>query len=87
MRLFPIATIRIDGGVRLTHTFAAGADLDIGSYVAFEWQLPFGSRAGQLSVFAERQLSTITLGGLRFAWNLGETSRDFARRTGWIRIR
>jgi hypothetical protein len=87
LRLFPIANVRIDGGVRLTHTFAAGTDLDVGPYGAFEWQLPFATRTWQLSLFAEKQLSTITLAGVRFAWNVGETLRDVARRTGWTRLR
>lgn len=87
LRLFPVATVRIDGGVRLTQTFAAGADLGVGPCWAFEWQLPFGARAGQLSLFAEKQLSTIELGGVRFAWDMGETLRDVARRTGWMRLR
>jgi hypothetical protein len=87
MRLFPIATARIDGGVRLTHTLAVGTDLGVGPYLAFEWQLPFGARPWQLSLFAEKQLSTIELAGVRFAWDMGETSRDVARRTGWMRIR
>jgi hypothetical protein len=87
IRLFPIATVRIDGGVRLAHTFAAGADLGVGLYLAFEWQLPFRARAWQVSLFAEKQLSTIELAGIRVAWDMGETSRDIARRTGWMRIR
>jgi hypothetical protein len=87
LRLFPVATVRIEGGVRLTHTFAAGADLGVGPCWAFEWQLPFGARAGQLSLFAEKQLSTIELAGVRFAWDMGETLRDVARRTGWMRLR
>ncbi len=87
MRLFPIATVRIDGGARLRRTFAAGDHRGVGPYLAFEWQLPFGARAWQLSLFAEEQLSTIELAGIRFAWNMGETSRDVARRTGWMRIR
>jgi hypothetical protein len=86
LRLFPIATVRFDGGVRLTRTFAGGADLGAGPYLAFEWQLPFGA-ACHLSLFAEKQLSTIELAGVRLAWNTGETSRDFARRTAWMRIR
>jgi hypothetical protein len=49
--------------------------------------LPLGARAWQLSLLAEKQLSTIELAGVRFAWDLGETSRDVARRTGWMRIR
>jgi hypothetical protein len=36
---------------------------------------------------AEKQLSTIELAGVRFAWNVGETLRDVARRTGWTRLR
>ena len=43
--LFPIANIRIDSGIRLTHTFAAGTDLSIGPYLAFEWALPFAMRS------------------------------------------
>lgn len=87
LRLFPVANVRVDGGVRLTHTFAAGTDLGLGPYWAFEWQLPFGARTWQLSVFAEKQLSSIELAGVRFAWDLGQTLRDVARRTGWMRLR
>ena len=87
LRLFPIANIRIDSGVRLTHTFAAGTDLGVGPYLAFEWRLPFATRTWQLSLFAEEQLSTIELAGVRFAWGVGETLRDVARRTGWTRLR
>jgi hypothetical protein len=87
LRLFPIANLRIDSGVRLTHTFAAGTELGVGPYWAFEWQLPFATRAWQLSLFAEKQLSTIELAGVRFACDMGKTLRDVARRTGWTRLR
>ena len=81
------ANLRIDGGVRLTHTFAVGADLRVGPYLAFDWQEPFGARAWQLSPFAEKQLSTIELAGIRFAWNMGGTIRDVAHSSGWMRLR
>jgi hypothetical protein len=55
--------------------------------VAVEWQLPLPSPSWQLSVFAERQLSTNALVGLRVAWNMGATLRDVARRTGWMPVR
>jgi hypothetical protein len=87
LRMFPIATLRIDVGVRLARILAAGEDTRRSPYWGFEWQLPLGARAWQLSIFVERQLSTIGLAGLRIAWNMGGTLRDVARRTGWVRLR
>jgi hypothetical protein len=86
-RLFPFETLRLDGGVSWSRPFVSHATTDSSPYVAIEWQLPLGRRAWQLSIFAERQLSTTELAGLRFAWNMGGTLRDVARRSGWMRIR
>lgn len=87
LRMFPIPTLRIDGGVAVNRIL--GSDLGVGMapYWAFEWQLPLGGRALQLSVFVERQLTGTHLAGVRIAWNMGGTLRDVARRTGWSRIR
>lgn len=87
LRAFPFDRLRFDGGLGLTRVLAAGASASLGPYVAVEWQLPLPSQRWQLSVFAERQLSTNALVGLRVAWNMGATLRDVARRTGWVPVR
>ena len=87
LRMFPIATVRIDGGVALTRILGGQAGTTEAPYWSFEWQLPLGVRALQISIFAEQQLSSIKLAGVRVAWNMGGTLRDVARRTGWSRIR
>jgi hypothetical protein len=51
-----------------------------------EWQLPLGAPDWQL-LPVERELSTGNIAGLRLAWNMGESVRDVARRTGWMRVR
>ncbi|HXU64429.1 MAG TPA: hypothetical protein VN962_22170, partial [Polyangia bacterium] len=87
LRAFPFDRLRFDGGLGLTRVLAAGASASLAPYVAVEWQLPLPSQRWQLSVFAERQLSTNALVGLRVAWNMGPTIRDVARRTGWMPVR
>ncbi|MES1164589.1 MAG: hypothetical protein ABUR63_02425 [Verrucomicrobiota bacterium] len=87
LRMFPLDSLRFDGGVGLTRALAAGASTTAGPYVALEWQLPLPSATWQLSLFAERQLSTNAVAGVRLAWNMGATLRDVARRTGWMVIR
>jgi hypothetical protein len=87
LRVFPFDRLRFDGGVGMTRPLAPGASTTAGPYVALEWQLPVPSATWQLSLFAERQLSTNTVAGIRLAWNMGATLRDVARRTGWMVIR
>jgi len=87
LRAFPFDRLRFDGGLGLTRALAPGASASLGPYVAVEWQLPLPCPSWQLSVFAERQLSTNALVGLRVAWNMGATLRDVARRTGWMPVR
>ncbi|HVY36775.1 MAG TPA: hypothetical protein VHM31_02540 [Polyangia bacterium] len=86
VRAFPFDRLRFDGGLGLTRPFGALASTTLGPYVSVEWQLPLPSTPWQLSLFAERQLSTNALAGVRLAWNMGATLRDVARRTGWLRI-
>ena len=50
IRTFPFPSLRIDGGLRLTRSFAAGATVDLGPYVAFEWQVPLRARLAALPV-------------------------------------
>ncbi len=87
LRAFPLDRLRFDAGVGLTRPLVSGGSNTAGPYVALEWQLPLPSAPWQLSVFAERQLSTNTVAGIRLAWNMGATLRDVARRTGWTVIR
>ncbi len=87
VRAFPFDSLRIEGGLRLTRAFSAGATTGAGPFVGFEWQLPLGAPDWQLSLFTEQQLSPGKIAGLRLAWNMGETLRDVARRTGWMRLR
>jgi len=87
LRMFPIPKVRIDGGVGLTRILGGEARTTSAPYWSFEWQLPVGEHAWQVSIFAEHQLSMIKLAGVRLAWNMGGTLRDAARRTGWARIR
>jgi hypothetical protein len=87
VRMFPFDNLRVDGGVAWTRPLARGATTSGSPFAAFEWQLPLGSPDWQVSIFAERQLSTAELAGLRVAWNMGATLRDAARRAAWIRVR
>lgn len=87
MRAFPFDRLRFEGGVGFTRPFATGASTTIGPYGAVEWQLPIPARTWQLSTFAEGQLSTAPLAGVRVAWNVGASLRDIAHRTGWVQIR
>ena len=77
--------IELGGGVR----HVAGASLDDGfnPYVALDWQLPFGARTWQASLFIERQLAGLQIAGARISWDMGSTLYDLVRRTGWRRLR
>jgi hypothetical protein len=87
LRLFPVPSLRIDGGERITRALVAGARTSAAPYWSVEWQLPIGAPAWQVSLFVETQLSTVELGGVRVAWRMGATLRVLARRTGWARLR
>jgi len=86
LRAFPFDRLRFDGGLGLTRSLEAAASSSIGPYVAVEWQLPLPARTWQISLFAERQLSTDALVGMRVAWNMGDTLLVVARRTGWLPV-
>ncbi|HEY8927331.1 MAG TPA: hypothetical protein VIU64_23270 [Polyangia bacterium] len=87
LRFLPIASVRIDGGARVTHTVGTNSDTTVGPFIGLEWQLPLRTESWMLSIFAEEQISTIRMAGLRFYWNAGGTLRAEARRTGWAHLR
>jgi hypothetical protein len=87
LRAFPFDSLRVEGGVKLTRSFGAGATTVAGPFAGFEWQLPLGAPDWQLSAFLERERATGKIAGLRVAWNMGQSLRDVARRTGWVRLR
>ena len=91
LRLLPIDTflIELGGGAQQV----GGAPFDDGlkphfkPYLALDWQLPFGVRTWQASLFIERQLDALQIAGFRISWDMGSTLRDLVRRTGWRRVR
>ncbi len=87
LRLFPIDTflIELGGGARQVGSLAPG-DAFV-PYLALDWQLPFGVRTWQISLFLERQLDELQIGGVRISWDMGSTLYDLVRRTGWRRLR
>jgi hypothetical protein len=87
LRLFPLETILIElgGGIRHVGGSAAG-DAFVPS-VGLDWQLPFGVRTWQASLFIERQLDELQIAGVRVSWDMGSTLYDLVRRTGWRRLR
>jgi hypothetical protein len=87
VRAFPVDWLRIEGGVKLTRAFSAGATTEAGPFVGVEGQVPLGAPDWQLSAFVEQELATGKIAGLRLAWNMGASLRDVARRTGWVRLR
>jgi hypothetical protein len=86
-RLFPIETFLIELGGGTRHVAGTSSDEGFNPYFALDWQLPFGVRTWQASLFVERQLADLQFAGVRISWDMGSTLRDLVRRTGWRRIR
>jgi hypothetical protein len=90
LRLLPIDTLLIElgGGARHVGGPANGdAFVPFSPYFALDWQLPFGVRTWQASLFLERQLDELQIAGVRISWDMGSTLYDLVRRTGWRRVR
>ena len=91
LRLLPIETVLIElgGGVRQRRQArrAAAPSAAFLPYLALDWQLPFGVRTWQASLFIERQLDGLQIAGVRISWDMGSTLSDLVRRTGWRRLR
>ncbi|MCC6619776.1 MAG: hypothetical protein IT385_00895 [Deltaproteobacteria bacterium] len=86
VRAYPFPSLVVELGVGFDRIGARAAD---GSdpYLGLEWQLPLGADDVALSLFLERQITTVDTVGLRLAWGLGPTPRDAARHAGWRRLR
>ena len=89
LRLLPIETflIELGGGARHDGGTARDAFSRFIPYLALDWQLPFGARTWQASLFIERQLDELQIAGVRISWDMGRTLYDLVRRTGWRRLR
>ena len=87
LRLFPIDTFLIELGGGTQHVAGASFDDGFRPYFALDWQLPFGVRTWQVSLFVERQLDALEIAGVRLSWDMGSTLYDLVRRTGWRRLR
>lgn len=88
-RLFPLPSLVLEVGVGFDRIGQNGffQDDHADPYLAVEWAMPFSSKEWQLSLFLDRQISTMDAFGLRFTYGMGESPRDVARRDGWRRLR
>lgn len=87
LRAFPLRWLALELGVGFDRLGAPRLGDGSDPYLSVEAQLPVGGPDWQVSVFLERQVSTLDLLGLRVAWGAGPTLRDLARRTGWRPLR
>jgi len=87
LRLLPIDTLLIELGGGTRHLGGAAPTDAFEPYLAVDWQLPFGVRTWQASLFVERQLDQLQVAGARVSWDMGSTLYDLVRRTGWRRLR
>lgn len=87
VRLFPIETFLIELGADVQHVAGTPFDRGFRPTWALDWQLPFGMRTWQASLFIERQLDELQIAGVRISWDMGSTLHDLVRRTGWRRVR
>ncbi len=87
VRVFPLRSLTIDLGVGFDRIGEAPFGDASDPYFGVEWQLPVGAPDWQVSLFLERQVSTVDLLGVRVAWGLGPSLRDVARRSGWRPVR
>jgi len=87
LRLLPLDTLLIELGGGARHVGGAAPTNTFAPYLALDWQLPFGVRTWQVSLFVERQLDELQIAGVRLSWDMGSTLYDLVRRTGWRRVR
>ncbi|HLK89116.1 MAG TPA: hypothetical protein VKZ18_04425 [Polyangia bacterium] len=87
VRLLPIDTLLIELGGGAEDAGGGAGGLGFNPTFAVDWQLPFGVRTWQVSLFVERQLDGLGMAGVRISWDMGSTLRDLVRRTGWRRVR
>ncbi len=87
LRLLPIETFLIELGGGVRHVSGPAPGDAFAPYLALDWQLPFGVRTWQASLFIERQLDALQIAGVRVAWDMGSTLYELVRRRGWRRIR
>lgn len=87
LRAFPLRWLALELGVGFDRIGAPRLGDVSDPYISVEAQLPVGAPDWQVSLFLERQVSTLDLLGVRVAWGVGPTLRDLARRTGWRPLR
>jgi hypothetical protein len=87
LRLLPIDTFLIELGGGARHVGGPAPGDAFVPYLALDWQLPFGVRTWQASLFLERQLDALQIAGVRISWDMGSTLYELVRRTGWRRVR
>jgi hypothetical protein len=87
MRLFPSETFLVEVGGGIQHVTGASTNDAFKPYLALDWQLPFGPRTWQVSLFVEQQLDDLRIVGVRISWDMGPSLEDLVRRKGWRRIR
>lgn len=87
LRAFPLRWLALELGVGFDRLGAPRLGDVSDPYLGVEAQLPVGAPDWQVSLFLERQVSTLDLLGVRVAWGVGPTLRDLARRTGWRPLR
>jgi hypothetical protein len=90
LRLLPMDRLLIELGGGVRHVGGASPDGAFSAfvpYLAVDWQLPFGVRTWQASLFIESQLDALRIAGVRISWDMGSTLYELVRRTGWRRVR
>jgi hypothetical protein len=87
LRLFPLDTLLLELGGGVRHVDGPSGGDAFSPSLALDWQLPFGVRTWQASLFIERQLDQLQIAGARISWDMGRTLHDLVRRTGWRRLR
>lgn len=88
-RVFPFPNLAIDIGVgfdRIGDDSVFGGDTS-DPFFGVEWSLPLHLQDMWLSLFLERQVSTVDEVGIRFGYGAGANLRDFARHDGFRRVR
>jgi len=89
LRAYPFPSLFVEVGVGFDRIGEQALDDASDPYLGLEWQLPFHFDNWQFSLFAERQISTIDMVGIRVAFTGAGylTLRDVDRHTAWRRLR
>lgn len=86
-RVFPVDSLGIDLGVAFDKLFGSNAGDATDPYLGIEWQLPEIERGCFVSLFVERQASSLTLLGARVHFGMGANLRSTTRHDGWRLLR